>query len=969
VLMAPQTLLGVRDDAGGEFAPPLHVKTGPDGGFAIAKVPPGRYRVSASAPGYQPGSLVDVLVVAGVAKGGLELRLHAGGHALTGTVTDVGGGAIAGVLVSAVRITTGAIMGGGDAPVAGLTDEHGAYRLDLADGAYSVTASHADYVTGSDSISVHAAATLDFVLTPGGSIQGVVLSRADRQPIAGALVRAQGGRASMEHLGGLDDVVAALGGGGVMTDAQGRFTLRGLGSGTLELSAQARGVATREPVPVELGIGEAVEGVEILVDASRSISGYVVRASAPGSARGTTSGLAGVLVGGIQLKNGIAPTVFDESDETGYFEIHGLQKGRYGLVAAKDGLLPSVMQKIVDIGDKDVDDVLLVVDVGTTLRGRVEPAGPASLSLQLDTKDLGLSNIMSMVGAALVHGATRDDGSFELHGVPQGAFTLVARTEDGRKGELPVVVKLEDVDGLVVKLEARAAISGEVVDESGKPLAGVDIDVDALEQKREIVDIGAEMGGGVRSGADGKWSAVGLEPGKYRIQARDEEGRLELRPEGTKPPEVEVAAGEKKAGVRLVVESLDGVIKGRVLGPDGQPVGDAWVVARSAQSWGRMRAQVAEEGGEDAAKSLDAAKGADASEAEAEAPSSSGRSGVRPVLTDDAGRFTITRLRGGDSYDVTAEARGARGFKRGVKPGTDVTIKLAVVSHLTGRVTVAGAPLVDYRLSVDGPRDQQKHVQDAEGRYAIGGLDPGTYDVRVTANEGGVKGKVVIEAGKDATLDLAIEAWGEVSGTIVDALTGKPLSGAAVVASSHELDDAGEQAMGLITGDGPRTDDAGRFHVGKLGPGRGELFAFAGILGGFEPVVNESFELKAGEKKDLGVLKAMTKKKVDEAQRGELGMTCDAGTGVGGDAGVGGGAGKLVVSAVVAGGPAAAAGVAVGDEIVSVEGYPVAQVGAGVARMLLESDRVQVGQAVHLGLLRGGQPVEAVVTARAASGG
>ena len=80
------------------------------------------------------------------------------------------------------------------------------------------------------------------------------------------------------------------------------------------------------------------------------------------------------------------------------------------------------------------------------------------------------------------------------------------------------------------------------------------------------------------------------------------------------------------------------------------------------------------------------------------------------------------------------------------------------------------------------------------------------------------------------------------------------MSGLLVFAASFGLGDPGEQAMDMLTGGGPRTDAAGRFRVGKLGPGTGTLVAFSGLLGGFEPLVNQTFQLAPGEKKDLGTV-------------------------------------------------------------------------------------------------------------------
>jgi len=928
VMLTPATLLGARDDQSGEAAAPLYARTDAQGGFTLAKVLPGRYHLSASAPGYLPAQKLDVLIRPGEPRTGLDLVLAAGGHSLSGTVTDVGGGPVAGALVSARLLSGASLIGGGDAPAAALSDERGSYRIDLAEGAYDVRATHADYVDGAAGVTVRGGpATLDFVLTPGASVQGVVLSRADRRPVAGAIVRAAGGRASMENLSDLSDVAVVLGAGGVVTDAAGRFTLRGLGSGTVELGALARGYSSREPTAVELGIGEAREGVEILVDPSRLISGYVVRAGHE------SEGVPGVLVGGIQMKGGIKPTAFDESDETGYFEILGLAPGKYGLVAAKDGLLPNLMRKVVDVGEKDVTDVLLVVEAGATLRGRVEPASMATLGLQAKQSDVGLSTMLSMASAALVHARAGEDGVFELRGVPQGAFTLVARADDGRKGELPVVVRLDDQDGLVIKLETRAGIAGQVVDAQGAPVLGVEVNVWREGGGDGTIDFGELTRGEVRSGEGGRFEALGLEPGKYHFSVRDDEGSLDWAPPAASPAEVELAAGEHKSGVVLKVEARQGVIKGRVVGEDGAPVADAWVTVRQAE-------------------------GAPASPASDEdAPEASWGQGSHPVLTSADGRFRFEHLRD-HAYDLSAEAAGTRGHKRGVKPGADVTIRLRPLAGLAGQVTVAGKPASDYKISVSGPLRLDKHIAADDGRYAFARLDPGKYDVEVSGEQGAVKSSATVTAGQTATLDLVLEPWGEITGTIVDAFTSKPLGGLNLLAMSHDIEgDVGEQAMGMLTGDGPKTDAQGHFRIGKLGPGKGDLVALSGLLRGFEPIVQHKFELKAGEKKDLGTIRALQAKRLENDEQGDLGLSADAEAA----------SGRLVVSGVDQGGGAATAGVQANDVVVSIDGHAIADVGADIGEQLLSSAHVKPGQVVRLVVTRDGKPVagELVVTARA----
>jgi hypothetical protein len=70
--------------------------------------------------------------------------------------------------------------------------------------------------------------------------------------------------------------MGGLGGEAAQTDAGGRFRLSHLRPGPHKLTAVAAGHGSDGPVKVELGIGEALTGVEIRVDRAYKISGFVV---------------------------------------------------------------------------------------------------------------------------------------------------------------------------------------------------------------------------------------------------------------------------------------------------------------------------------------------------------------------------------------------------------------------------------------------------------------------------------------------------------------------------------------------------------------------------------------------------------------------------------------------------------------------------------------------------------------------
>jgi hypothetical protein len=317
----------------------------------------------------------------------------------------------------------------------------------------------------------------------------------------------------------------------------------------------------------------------------------------------------------------------------------------------------------------------------------------------------------------------------------------------------------------------------------------------------------------------------------------------------------------------------------------------------------------------------------------------------------------------------------ARGYIESVVPGADVTIRLQPLAGIRGKVTRAGQPVASYTVEADGPTSRKTVVNDPSGEYRLGRLDPGTYKVSVVALEGRSSAQVKVAASQVARRDLSLIAYGSVHGVLVDAITGKPMTDLPVIAFAEE-GDMGSLAMSVLTGDGPRTDSQGRFRVDRLGTGEGQLVVFDGDKTAFDVVAQKKFTLAPGLDLDLGTLQGHDNATVPKDQRGDLGMTVQTATwadrprasGVAvGEPGSGldGKTEYLWVATVEEGGPAAAAGVKLGDRIDSIAGVPVSQVGADLAEGMLGPRQVRVGQPVALVVERAGKKDAVSITPRA----
>jgi membrane-associated protease RseP (regulator of RpoE activity) len=231
-----------------------------------------------------------------------------------------------------------------------------------------------------------------------------------------------------------------------------------------------------------------------------------------------------------------------------------------------------------------------------------------------------------------------------------------------------------------------------------------------------------------------------------------------------------------------------------------------------------------------------------------------------------------------------------------------------------------------------------------DGGYLFERRPAGKYTCTVTSEVGPATGEATVAGA--TRLDLSIGTWGSITGVVINALTGAPMPGLKLVAMGASGMPAGVEE--LLGGGGPTTDATGRFDIGKQTAGTGRLMIFSGGLTGIDVIASKEYKLANGQRLDLGTIKGLPPR---VGPAGALGLTTTET------------AGKLTVEAVVADGPAARAGVKVGDVVVSIDGRAVADLTAEIADDLLETEHVVAGQVVKLGLSRGGATIEATVTA------
>ncbi|MCA9706565.1 MAG: carboxypeptidase regulatory-like domain-containing protein [Myxococcales bacterium] len=590
-----------------------------------------------------------------------------------------------------------------------------------------------------------------------------------------------------------------------------------------------------------LAMAEHVTDVVVRVAAAHDLRGRVVAKGEP------ERGIEGASV---QLAAGERGGPRATTDAEGRFVLLGVLAGPHVLVASASGWHQPGPGVGVTAAD-DTPEVVLELEPAPMIRGRVEPPAVAEVSIELRPENLGVGMGIGLTGgrAIVMSGGAKTesdaDGRFALDAIQPGSTTVVARTADGRAGETTVQVGPEGADEVVVRLEPRATVRGEVRSLRGEPVAQATVALRRVQPAGAPVvrltingrDMGADMG---TTTEDGRFELAGVAAGDYEVQVSDRYGEpLPVSGGVEGRGRLTVAKGADVDGLVLTVDAHDGVIEGVVRTSAGEPVPDVWVRATLVPALEGPTPGPDEGGPRERSEMrmvVDSGEGMGAQDRP-------------PVLTDDQGRFQLTGLRDAD-YELTAEADGGRQRVSVVaRPGADAVLRLADLGALEGQVTLDGRPLESFTVRVEGPSSHAVDVRDASGRYALGRLDPGRYRVTVSTAEGSGRAEVTVDEGQTARQDVVLEHLAKVTGRIVDA-QGQPVAGAVLM--------LGEGADGRVSieSDGEQehdtTDEDGRFEV-RCASGSRALLAL--LPPKPQPLVVHFFVVEPGRDVDLGELR------------------------------------------------------------------------------------------------------------------
>jgi hypothetical protein len=376
------------------------------------------------------------------------------------------------------------------------------------------------------------------------------------------------------------------------------------------------------------------------------------------------------------------------------------------------------------------------------------------------------------------------------------------------------------------------------------------------------------------------------------------------------------------ARVQLVVERQGGEISGRVVDQGGKPVTDAFI---------------------------DAVRGHEGAAAPSSGPMampSMGPWSNAPVLTDPEGEFVIGNLSQG-VYTVRAHRRGGgSGSVEQVKVGATVTITIQQTGSIAGTLSApGGGPPDQFTIRLvnhAAPFFRHESFLFTGGAFSISDLPEGKYELSVEAAEGTASAEITLASGEQRTgVALMLSGRAAVKGQVVSLEDGAPMVGVSLQAIPRS-------GMG---GPGPMmesnvTDNTGHFELTQVPAGAVMLMAMPA-----DPMTSERdpaavpVDVLPGAVTDVGrILVAKRRLKMGDMP-GDLGFSLKQPTSPADMF-----TRSLEVSEVRPDGPAAAAGLRVGDMIVSVDGYDVS---GKMGYLFGTLSTVREGTRVTFGVARG----------------
>ncbi len=526
------------------------------------------------------------------------------------------------------------------------------------------------------------------------------------------------------------------------TDAQGYFEILAPSAGLFHLRISGKGF-----VPVEHELYPLLESVELADATLRADSGLTVR----------VTGADGKGIFGATVRLAPPRSRFRGTDDLGW-----RSASRAG-VAGEDGS--------VRLPCNEGEPLLVTASVpgflvaerrnvrGTSTTLRLERGSERAITVAGPDGKPVAGALVATVETGHPLGFSDASGGLKVPVPPRGSLRVAIRTADGCSA-----------DGTLFPAPEPKAAARRFVLDPVQSLAGRVIDA---ESRRPLANAWVWRAGapwaGVPTDASGRYSLLAA-PGKRIEIVAGATGYLPAEPMVTRPE------GRELRGPAIALRPAAS-IEGTVVDPTGAPVRGAKVSVDPRQAGGaRMIIRMG------AAPEPDA-------------------------VTSSRGRFRIPAVDPEPAYDLRVRAAGFASASREIvgldprKPLRGLRIELSKGQRIVGRIVDReGRPVPDAEVTVrtarrsGGPpgfmaldeassQDSASAFSDDSGRFGVGGLQAGTFDVSVRRSgfaRRSVAGFEVKKGPDPADLgDLVLEAGESISGVVADP-QGLPIEGVEV---------------------------------------------------------------------------------------------------------------------------------------------------------------------------------------------
>ncbi|MCZ6596315.1 MAG: carboxypeptidase-like regulatory domain-containing protein [Planctomycetota bacterium] len=829
------------------------------GRFVFEGVRPGNYFVETRSLRHVPDQPVIARVDSAGNGGPIEVYVRAGGR-VVGTVRTSDGRSVAGAVVAvypgAASFLTAARTGD-LRDVFGETDAEGRYMLTgvpPGDGYDVAVAGHGFAVTHRIGLSVAAGedTVADVTVRVGATVTGRVVAEepgepgADgaprTRPLAGAHVGAL--PRGLRDLAWADEILQQT---HAVTDADGRYVMRNVPPGEIDVVAAAVGYVPSRSATVHLAEGMSAEAEPIALCSGPLVTIRFVDSAGVPIPEVNTSWFV-VDWDDYDFEPSLTPLMiqavegfeYPRSDADGVL-VAGPFPGDppHAIFVMAEGHEFKIVEWHPEKDGREIEVVLskgggiegIVMDA---VRAEPIPAFMIGTATRLDREYEAPSTINPFSGGEWIED---ENGRFRMSAMAPGDNEVFFSAPGYLREHMTIQVATGEITrGLIVKLRPGGTIRGRVVDAEGEPVPGAQV-APMDERGRAVMGrlhnprarVGSpkdRIGQEIAMGSMEFFSALGVVAVGFVVT--DSDGRFEVTclPErlvvlhvtqrdfaDAKSEPIRVVAGDPVEDVEVVL-SRGGGIYGTISDRHGRPVPNAIVLAFSPtlMSGGVPSARWVHQGG-------------------------SNRDGEYRIEHMEPGSYILVASRGDEALNLVSFF-GTLNFDLVTVP-PDQMVRFDLVDSSAAGCRVHGHVLADgervsggglFALGFGGENVLGLDVKIAQvkddGSYEFAGLAPGAYQFTYRGKGPEVRMDVEIPDLPELFLELELPGGG-VKGRVVDASTREPLRGAEVVLRRDEPLEAGGFLGGLILREGRSARDwtnrDGEFSFRRLQAGTYQL--------------------------------------------------------------------------------------------------------------------------------------------------